>query len=359
MSRLLAFRFPALAFFLGAMTLGTAPSWAGPVADSLSTEVREVFEKCKGAVVKIEAADKTGQLCGTGFFIDPNGTLLTSYSVGGEGRDFVVITEGGTRTAARCLIADARAGIAMLKAENVPSCTPFLMLAKGGELAVATPVVAVAYPMDMPVTPSFGMVAGLDLKYLGRYFATTHIRASVPVQRGAGGAPLLNMSGEVVGVVISSIDNGSACFAIPSEAVEKVHRDYDRYGAIRPGWLGVVVRPAEEPDGGSTAEVERLELNAPAIKAGLLPRDRLMKIGQTPIQTPQDVLNASFFLTAGEKIPVIVRRGGKEITFLAEPAERSGEAHIPGLLAIPTVSATNEDITLRLRCEGKFGDANH
>ena len=167
------------------------------------------------------------------------------------------------------------------------------------------------------------------------------------------------MSGEVVGVVISSIDNGSACFAIPSEAVEKVHRDYDRYGAIRPGWLGVVVRPAEEPDGGSTAEVERLELNAPAIKAGLLPRDRLMKIGQTPIQTPQDVLNASFFLTAGEKIPVIVRRGGKEITFLAEPAERSGEAHIPGLLAIPTVSATNEDITLRLRCEGKFGDANH
>jgi len=208
----------SLAIFSVALAfMGASVAFAGPVADSLSTEVREVFERCKGAVVKVEATDKTGQLCGTGFFIDPNGTLLTSYSVGGESRDFVVILPSNAKTTARLLIADARAGIAMLRAENVPSGTPFLPMAKPAELAVATPVVAVAYPMDMPLTPSFGMIAGFDLKYLGRYFATTHIRASVPVQRGQGGAPLLNMQGEVVGVIISSIDNGSACFAIPQQ----------------------------------------------------------------------------------------------------------------------------------------------
>jgi len=202
----------------------------------------------------------------------------------------------------------------------------------------------------MPLTPSFGMIAGLDLKYLGRYFATTHIRASVPVQRGQGGAPLLNMQGEVLGVIISSIDNGSACFAIPAEAVEKVHRDYDRYGAVRPGWLGVIVRAATNGTQGSTAEVERLETGAPAIKAGLLPGDILLKIGAIAIKSPQDVLNASFFLTAGENIPVVVWRGDKELTFQAEPAERSTcEYRIPGLQAIPTSSANNEDITLRLR----------
>jgi len=341
----------SLAIFSVALAfMGASVAFAGPVADSLSTEVREVFERCKGAVVKVEATDKTGQLCGTGFFIDPNGTLLTSYSVGGESRDFVVILPSNAKTTARLLIADARAGIAMLRAENVPSGTPFLPMAKPAELAVATPVVAVAYPMDMPLTPSFGMIAGFDLKYLGRYFATTHIRASVPVQRGQGGAPLLNMQGEVVGVIISSIDNGSACFAIPSEAVEKIHHDYDRYGAVRPGWLGVIVCAATNSTHGSTAEVERLEIDAPAIKAGLLPGDILLSIGQTAIKSPQDVLNASFFLTAGEKTPIVVWRGDKELPFEAEPAERSAtEYHIPCLQAIPTVSATNGDITLRLR----------
>ena len=340
----------ALAVLSVALACAGAPvAWAGPVADSLSTEVREVFERCKGAVVKVEATDKTGQLCGTGFFIDPNGTLLTSYSVGGESRDFVVILPNNAKTTARLLIADARAGIAMLKAENVPNGTPFLPMAKTAELAVASPVVTVAYPMDMPLTPSFGMIAGFDLKYLGRYFATTHIRASVPVQRGQGGAPLLNMQGEVVGVIISSIDNGSACFAIPSEAVEKVHRDYDRYGAVRPGWLGVVVCAVTGTQG-STAEVERLEVGAPAIKAGIKPGDILLKIGEVAIKSPQDVLNASFFLTAGENIPVVVWRDGKELSFQTEPADRSScEYRIPGLQAIPTGSATNGDITLRLR----------
>ena len=351
MSLLSASRFLALtAFCVGSAFLGATPALAGPVADSLSTEVRAVFDRCKGAVVKIEASDKTGQLCGTGFFIDPNGTLLTSYSVGGEGKDFVVILPDNVRTPARCLIADARAGIAVLKAENVPSNTPFLALSKATELAVATPVVAIAYPMDMPVSPSFGMIAGFDLKYLGRYFATTHIRASVPVQRGQGGAPLLDMQGEVLGVIISSIDNGSSCFAVPSGAIEKIRRDYDRYGVVRPGRLGVVVcSGSTNSDQSSTAEVERLEINAPAIKAGILPGDILLKIGQVAIKSPQDVLNAAFFLTAGEKVSVVVRRDGKEVTFQADPAERSTcEYRIPGLQPVPTVSATDEDITLRL-----------
>ena len=357
MSLRLAFRSATAATAVCCATLtiaGGSLAFAGPVADSLSTEVRQVFDRCKGAVVKVEATDRTGQLCGTGFFIDPNGTLLTSYSVGGESGDLVVHLPNNVKVTAHCLIADARAGIALLKAENIPAGTPFLPLAKTAGLAVATPVVAVAYPMDMPLTPTFGMVAGLDIKYLGRYFATTHIRASVPVQRGQSGAPLLNMQGEVVGVVVSSIDNGSACFAIPIEAVEKIHHDYDRYGATRPGWLGVLVCTATTAAQGSTAEVEQLEANAPASQAGLHPGDILLKIGETVIQSPKDVLNASFFLTAGEKVPVIVWREGKEIPLEAEPADRtSGEPKISGLCSLQDASVPSApagaDITLRLK----------
>ena len=111
------------------------------------------------------------------------------------------------------------------------------------------------------------MVGGFDLKYLGRYFATTHIRANVAVQRGQGGAPLLDMHGEVVGVLISSLDQGSASFVLPIEAAEKVRRDFVRFGEVRPGWVGMAVGPAAEAVNGSTAAVEDILTDGPAHKA--------------------------------------------------------------------------------------------
>ena len=80
---------------------GTAPS----VAESISKEVRAIFQKCRTAVVKIEAVDNHGALSGSGFFIDPNGTVVTSYTVGGESRD-IIVSGGGKRMP--CLLYTSR-----------------------------------------------------------------------------------------------------------------------------------------------------------------------------------------------------------------------------------------------------------
>ena len=53
---------------------------------SISREVKEVFDKSGKAVVKIRGTDQHGDLSGTGFFIDPAGTLYTAFSVGGDDR---------------------------------------------------------------------------------------------------------------------------------------------------------------------------------------------------------------------------------------------------------------------------------
>src|SRR5689334_5396822 len=57
---------------------------------TISREVKDVFERCSKAVVKIEATDQHGDLSGTGFFVDPMGTLYTAYSVGGEAENITV-----------------------------------------------------------------------------------------------------------------------------------------------------------------------------------------------------------------------------------------------------------------------------
>jgi S1-C subfamily serine protease len=308
---------------------------ADPGGDPIGTQVRGVFEKTKDAVVRIEATDEHGKLSGTGFFIDPNGTLFTSFTIGGESRD-IVVCHGATKYPATRLIADSRSGIAILKVE---AQTPFLPLGKAAGLSVGSMVVSVGYPMDLPATPSFGVVGGFDLKYLGRYFCTAHIRANVPAQRGEGGAPLLNMNGEVVGVLISSLDHGPGCFALPVEAAEKVRRDFMHYGEVRPGWMGISVGEAKNPAAGSVAEVQDFMDGAPAEKSGLKRGDILVQVGEHPVKTPEDVLNAAYYLTAGNEVPLTVLRDGASVEVKIQAGEHPSmprkTAQIPLMPGIP------------------------
>ncbi len=222
-------------------------------ANSISREVQEIFARSAKAVVKIRAVDKHGKLSGTGFFIDPAGTLYTAFSVGADADDFTVELDG-KQIPARQVMADRRSGIAILKVD-VP--TPALPIGHSNELQVATPVLTVGFPLDLPQTPSFGMIAGFDRKFLGRYFSTTHLRVNLPTQRGEAGAPLLDFKGEVVGILVSSFDNGSACYALPIDAAEKIRSDYVRFGEARHGWIGINVAPAEKPVEGSHGGVHR------------------------------------------------------------------------------------------------------
>jgi serine protease Do len=289
----------------------------GKVFDTLQQSVQAVFSKCRSAVVRIEAVDRHGQLSGTGFFIDPNGTLYTSYTVGGESRN-IHVTMGGERYMARRLVSDLRSGVAILKIEAE---TPFLPFGNSRQLTVASPVIAIGFPMDFPLTPAFGTVAGFDLKYQGRYFATTHIRANIPVQCGEGGAPLLNARGEVVGILISSLDSGSASFVVPIEAAEKVRKDFVRFHEVRPGWVGIHVKTLPESVSGSTAYIEEIIPESPAEKAGLRNGDVLLQVGGLPITSLEDMINASFFLSADDETVLRVTREGSEREFSVVPVD--------------------------------------
>lgn len=302
-------------FFAAGIIPGNSDA-AENTADPISEKVRTVFDRCRNAVVKIEAVDQCN-LIGTGFFIDPSGTIYTSYSIGGESHD-IVVSYGGKKYPATRLLGEPRSGIAILKIE---ASTPFLPVSRTEEPMVAMPVLAIGYPMDLPLTPSLGIVAGLDSKNAEGYFLTVHIRANVPVQRGQGGAPLLNLKGEVVGIVISGLDYGVGCYALPIAAAEKVRMNYVRFGDVRPGWIGINVVQSPTETGGSTVVVNDLLRNTPAAKSGLKKGDFLLRVGDRKIATPEDVLNASFFLTAGDEVPITVLRGDKKITVKAQAVD--------------------------------------
>jgi Trypsin-like serine proteases, typically periplasmic, contain C-terminal PDZ domain len=312
-------------------------------ATAISQHVKDIFARAAKAVVKIHGVDEHSEICGTGFFIDPTGTLYTAYTVGGEAGNFTIEFEG-KKYPARQLLADIRSGTAMLKVDET---TPALPIGKSEELEVAAPVVAIGFPLDLHETPNFGMIAGFDRKYLGRYFSTTHLRVNVPTQRGEAGAPLLNMKGEVVGIVVSSLENNSACYAVPIEAAEKIRSDFVRFGEARHGWVGINVSEAAKPVEGSRAEMTQVMEDTPAARSGIKSGDVLLEVGQKKVTQPEDVLDASFFITAGDSVPITVMRGNQKLTFhvraTLHPASRTGL-----LLASPVTPSTNQSSPLSL-----------
>ena len=358
MSRLSDFRrAPELPFrfhFVLILRLGVALSLIAPIplvcaqeqsAAAVSRQVKDIFDRAAKAVVKIHGVDEHSEISGTGFFIDPTGTLYTAYTVGGEAGNFT-IEFNGKKYPARQVLADIRSGTAMLKVEVA---SPALPIGKSEGLEVATPVVAVGYPLDLPETPNFGMVAGFDRKYLGRYFSTTHLRLNLPTQRGEAGAPLLNMKGEVVGIVVSSLENNSACYAVPIEAAEKIRSDFVRFGEAKHGWVGINVSEAPKPVEGSRAEMTQIMEGTPAANSGIKAGDILLQVGRKKVSEPEDVLDASFFITAGDTVPITVVRGNQKLTFNVRadlhPASQRGP-----LIASPTM---NQAIPLKLDSEAQ------
>ena len=104
----------------------------------------------------------------------------------------------------------------------------------------------------------------------------------MPTQRGEAGAPILNFKGEVVGILVSSIENNSACYALPIDAAEKIRSDFVRFGEARHGWIGIDVAQAATAEEGSRARMYGDHATTrPQLTPGVKPGDILLQVGKT------------------------------------------------------------------------------
>jgi serine protease Do len=97
---------------------------------------------------------------------------------------------------------------------------------------------------------------------------------------------------------------------------------------------------ARQPVEGSLAEMTQIMEDTPAARSGIKSGDILLQVGRKRVTQPEDVLDASFFITAGDTVPITVMRGNQRLTFNVQatlhPASRSGVllASPPGTPAI-------------------------
>jgi serine protease Do len=249
---------------------------------------------------------------GTGFFIDENGTIVTSsILVGQDGTAHV--NWDGIDFPAKAIGTDDRTGMAVLQIDL--HNTPHLTMGTSGDLKTGHAVIAVGYPLNLAPTATPGLISGFDIRYLDRYFPTTFIHASISISPGELGGPLLRANGTVAGLIVNTPDSDRTIYVLPADAMQKVLADLIKYGHVEQGWVGIIVDESTDARDRHTVKVKSLAVGTPASTSGILAGDTVLKIDNREIFHPADVMDASFFSHPGDTMSVMVQRDNEVHTF--------------------------------------------
>jgi len=197
---------------------GSSEPGKAPQGAPLSPE--QVFERASPAVVYIVVRDRHFKPIGlgSGFFVDAKGLIVTNYHVI-KGAEFATarLNSGATLIVDGVTATDPDADLALLKVSG--GGFAFLKNAEGPLPRIGTTVYAIGNPRGLENTFSEGMVSGhREIKE-----GLTAIQVTTPISRGSSGGPLLNASGEAVGVTTAYLTGGQNLnFAVPVAAVRRL-----------------------------------------------------------------------------------------------------------------------------------------
>ena len=321
----------AMAFCCGLLSAAHASTsaktpkekWPDTLSAKVAASVNSVAKDNAGAVVRVRSRDNRGEIHGSGFFIDSNGTVCTLAELV-QGSSEITICQGAHEFQARLAAIDPRSGVAFLKVTsgtdspiNASAFTPsgitsFITPCSLTTASLLTPVLAIGVPRGERAAVSLGMITGGQTHDGNHYFCVPQLLAGISLAEGEVGAPLLDLSGNLVGMVVAG--GHSSCRILPSGAIEKLQRDFLRFGKFNPGWVGTVVETAAVPQGNSRTRVVSVEPGSPAEAAGLQEGDMILSLAGKPIREPEEVLGASFYLSGGDPVRLMIIRGGEQRT---------------------------------------------
>lgn len=261
---------------------------------------------------------------GSGFVIDPSGLIVTNYHVIENAFEITVTLSDGTRLPATVKSGSRVADLALL---NVKADHP-LMAAHWGDsdhLQVGDQVFAAGNPFGVGLSISAGIVSALNRDIENSPY-DNYIQTDATINHGNSGGPLFDMRGNVVGVdsAIYSPTTGSAGvgFAMPSSSAQFVIDRLEKYGWVRPSWIGVKVQQVtpdiaeamgmDQPEG---AIVSWTLPNGPAAKAGLAIGDVILRFDGMAPTDERALLRDIVKTPIGNTITFVVRRDGREQKF--------------------------------------------
>ena len=151
-------------------------------------------------LVFISATGSSFQGAGTGIVISTSGYILTAYHIISGANSIEVTLNGGQTVSATLTAGESGRDYAILKLNSVPGGLTAAKLGSSSATAVGEYVIAAGYALDYEVpTFSSGLVSAFQTLSDGFLYVQTN----APINHGEGGGPLVNMNGEVIGVIVA------------------------------------------------------------------------------------------------------------------------------------------------------------
>jgi len=305
----------------GGTSLGAAPTDAPAAVNRSPDSFGGVAKKVLPSVVTVRV---TGAI-GSGFVVSSDGYVITNDHVVEGGGDSMSVSFSDGSTAKATLVGrDPESDIAVIKVAR--SGLPPVAIGNSDTIAVGDAVLAFGSPLALVNTVTAGIVSALDRTIEAgdpggttRYYAA--IQTDAAVNQGNSGGPLVNASGQVIGVnsVIRTVNgteteagNIGLAFAIPINQAKRVAGDIIDHGKARRTVIG-----AEVVTGNATvtgARLRSVEPAGPAAAAGLKAGDVITKLDHHPLEDGTDLIALVRKYAPGTVVPVEYRRGSKSQT---------------------------------------------
>lgn len=319
--------------------VGSGDPPARRATDAPPGTVAAIVEKIRPSVVAIETRavpldellDPDAPVGGaSGVVLDDKGHILTNAHVVEGAENIEVIGPDGERHQAKLVGRDRLTDLAVIKIEAALTPAP---LGDSDQLRVGDGVIAVGNALNLEGGPTVteGIVSALDRQIVTEATAMEDlIQTDAAINPGNSGGPLLNLSGEVVGINTAGAWGAQNIgFAIAITPSKPRIEDLINTGKVVRAFLGVQmedVTPAvarrqnlEVQEG---ALVVRIIPNTGAAEAGMRVEDVIVEVDGKKVKNTDEVGDEIESHKPGERLNLVVVRGDDRVTINAVLGER-------------------------------------
>ncbi len=272
---------------------------------------------------------------GSGIIFDSNGGILTNHHIVEGAERVEVATTEGKKFRGEVLGSDAMSDVAVVRVDG--EGLPSVKLGDSDKLVVGQIAIAIGNPYGFFLpgpTATVGVISALRRHiHVQDHMYEDLIQTDAAINPGNSGGPLVDTSGQVIGVNTANIPFAQGIgFAIPINTARRIAKEIIEHGHVVRPYLGIAgltltrdIAESYDIPYSSGVVVVKVGRGSPAYRSGLEAGDVILEADNRPLKGWEDLQHILHERRVGENLNLFVGRGSRQANIsvsLEEASER-------------------------------------